>query len=271
MTEERLEHIPLEMIGPNRFQPRMNVEGSDIDSLAESISLAGGVIQPIVVRPRGARYEIVVGERRYLACKKLHYTAIPCVVRTDISDMQSATMALEENLAREDLSSIEEARHYKHIGEHFKLTHEQIGDTFKRSRSYITNLIRLLELDPAVQDLVHAGLFSVAHARALLALPKAMQFPTAKMAMHRAWNSKKLEKQVKDIVANLKGEGQKQEEKACPDLSFLERTLSAKTCSPVEITFNERNRSGKLTFNFTNLDEVQGLIERFLGSDWEDA
>jgi ParB family chromosome partitioning protein len=167
--------LPVSLMRPGAFQPRRDILKEPLEELAASIK-ANGVLQPIVIRPLppaelrdGVRYEIVAGERRWQAAKLAGLKDIPAIVR-DLSDREAALAALIENIQREELTSTEEARAFKRLVEEFSLTHQQIAELVGRSRTAVTNLMRLLELPPEVVDLVDERALAMGHARALLGL-----------------------------------------------------------------------------------------------------
>ena len=167
--------LPVSLMRPGAFQPRRDILKEPLEELAASIK-ANGVLQPIVIRPLppaelrdGVRYEIVAGERRWQAAKLAGLKDIPAIVR-DLSDREAALAALIENIQREELTSTEEARAFKRLVEEFSLTHLQIAELVGRSRTAVTNIMRLLELPPEVVDLVDERALAMGHARALLGL-----------------------------------------------------------------------------------------------------
>lgn len=161
--------LPISKIKPNKNQPRKNFDPQALDELADSIK-QNGVLQPILVRPKGSLYEIVAGERRYQASKKAGLKEMPVIIR-DVSDAEVFQLALIENLQRSDLNPIEEAQGYKQLIEKNGFTQEQLGKVLSKSRSAVTNTLRLLDLPKPVQDLMAEGKLTAGHARAILAVP----------------------------------------------------------------------------------------------------
>jgi ParB family chromosome partitioning protein len=200
--------LPVTLMQPGPFQPRREIHQQPLEELAASIK-ANGVIEPIIVRavPAGtdttARYEIVAGERRWLAAKLAGLTDIPTIVR-DISDQQAVAIALIENIQREELTAAEEARALKRLIEEFVLTHQEVADAVGRSRATVSNLIRLLELPDSVIALIDAKALSMGHARALLGLEDdAERERLAQLIVQRALSVRATEK----LVGNtLKGQ-----------------------------------------------------------------
>ena len=169
----RIQSVPIGMIEPSRYQPRIRFDEETIDELAESIR-ENGLIQPVTVRKIGDHYELIAGERRYRACIKAGFTEIPCFVMTPTED-QAAQMALVENVQRENLSAIEEAKSYMQIMRQANLTQEQVAKKIGKSQSAVANKIRLLNLPDEIQNGVVDGKITERHARALLAVPEEKQ------------------------------------------------------------------------------------------------
>jgi ParB family transcriptional regulator, chromosome partitioning protein len=166
---ERSLEVDIDLLQPNKFQPRTHMDDSRIEDLSRSIR-SNGVIQPIVVRKAGNGYEIVAGERRWRASQRAGLLKVPVVVR-DIPDDKLLAAALIENIQREDLNPIEEAHAYRRLGDEFGLTQEQIAESVGKDRSSVANYVRLLRLPGEIRDHVGAGTLSMGHARALLGLP----------------------------------------------------------------------------------------------------
>ncbi len=167
---EEVTELAIDLISPNPEQPRTDIDEEGIAELADSIRKVG-LIQPIVVRPLGEGYQIIAGERRWRACREAGLERVPVRVRTT-SESESLEMALIENLQREDLNPIEEARGYRKLLSTYQMTQAELADKVSKSRSTITNALRLLDLPEEVQDLVYGGRLSAGHARAILAVPE---------------------------------------------------------------------------------------------------
>ncbi len=183
--------IPVQQIQSNRYQPRITFDDVALKELADSIK-ENGLIQPISVRPNGKAYEIIAGERRFRAMQLLGYRHIPCIV-SHVDDAQLAEMALVENIQREDLSAIEEAKAYLVMIESQALTQEKIAQKMGKSQSAIANKIRLLQLPQAIQDAVSARQVTERHARALLALDADQQLPVFKKVIEQNLNVRQTE------------------------------------------------------------------------------
>src|SRR5215467_6265823 len=173
-ASDALRSLALDKIRSGRYQPRTRMDEASLDELAASIK-SQGVMQPILVRPiDGGRFEIIAGERRWLAARRAGLDEIPALVR-DVPDQATLALSLIENIQREDLNPLEEAHGIKRLIDEFGLTHEAAAQAIGRSRSAVTNLLRLTQLAPPVQSLLLAGKLDMGHARALLALPIAEQ------------------------------------------------------------------------------------------------
>jgi ParB family chromosome partitioning protein len=195
-SEAVLRDIPVADISPNPHQPRVHFDEESLSELTASIQQIG-VLQPILVRQVDTGFELVAGERRWRAATRAGLATIPAVVRT-ADDQASVEQALVENLHRQDLTALEEAAAYQQLTEDFGLTHEDIADRVGKSRSAITNTLRLLQLPPTIQHLLADGRLSAGHARALLATPdRALQEELARLAVEEGWTVRTVELAVK--------------------------------------------------------------------------
>ena len=190
----RIEMIPVEKIEPSRYQPRMRFDEETIDELAESIK-ENGLIQPVTVRKMDDHYELIAGERRYRACIKAGYQEIPSYIMTPTED-QAAQMALVENIQRENLSAIEEAKSYLQIMRQASLTQEQVARKIGKSQSAVANKIRLLNLPDEIQEGVVDGLITERHARAILSVPEDKQKEVYHYILEKDLNVRETEKYI---------------------------------------------------------------------------
>ncbi|MBP7901138.1 MAG: ParB/RepB/Spo0J family partition protein, partial [Gammaproteobacteria bacterium] len=201
-AEDELTQLPVSALTAGRFQPRTQWDEAGLAELADSIR-SQGLIQPIVVRPVGVgQYEIIAGERRWRAAKLASLTHVPTLVR-QLDDQSALAIALIENIQRENLSAIEEARAIRQLADSFSLTHEQLAKTLGRSREAVSNLLRLLKLELSVQESVLDGQLSAGHARCLVALPEAEQQRLAQQAMSLQWSVRELEQVVRQLTQPL--------------------------------------------------------------------
>lgn len=253
---DSLRNLALDEIEPGKYQPRTHVDQEALSELAESIKTQG-VMQPILVRPLGAgRYEIIAGERRWRAARLAGLATVPALVK-DISDTQALAAALIENMQREDLTPLEEAAGIQRLTREFGLTHQVIGETLGRSRTAITNLLRLLELAPPVQELLAAGRLDMGHARALLALPLTRQVELAREAAQKGWTVREVEQRVADALKSA----QPRRPRADRDVARLEEEWSDRLGTRVQIKARGK-RGGKLVIAYRTLEELDDFLAR---------
>lgn len=246
---------PLDAIEPNPYQPRGTFDDSGIDELAASIR-EKGVLQPLLVRRVGAGYQLIAGERRFRAAQRAGLTQVPVTLR-EADERESLELALIENLQRENLNPIEEARAFKRLGEEFQLAQEAIAIRVGKSRSAIANSLRLLQLPRDVQALLEAGELTAGHARSLLALQEAAaQSDAAREIARRRLSVRDAEKLVRD----------RSEQSA---LDIEQQALEAQLTKALATRVTLRHRkdgSGRIVIEYYSLDELGGLLER-LGGD----
>jgi ParB family chromosome partitioning protein len=263
--------IAIDRLETGRYQPRTRMDEGALYELAESIK-AQGVMQPVLVRPlsddggvAGRRYEIIAGERRVRAARLAGLDEVPVLVR-DVSDQAAAAMALIENIQREDLNPLEEARGLKRLTEEFGMTHESAARAVGRSRSATTNLLRLLNLSEPVQQMLLTGDLEMGHARALLALDGARQILEANEIVARKLSVREAERRVgraapgAERAPRERTNGQKER-----DLERIEQQLSDALSAAVEIRVKKRTRQGEvgeIAIAFASLDELNGLLSR---------
>ena len=257
--DEALAQIPVGALRPGKYQPRTRMDEASLAELADSIR-SRGVIQPIVVRPvSDTQYEILAGERRWRAAMLAQLERIPAVVR-EVPDEAALGIALIENIQREDLNAIEEAGGLKRLIEEFKLTHEEVARAIGRSRAGVTNLLRLLELAPAVQELLQDGKIDMGHARALLALSKARQVEVAHQIAAKGLSVRETERLVQHAAAAAKPSG-RHAAKLDADSRRLQEELSESLGATVRLK-PRRGGKGSLVIDYASLDELQGLLKK---------
>ncbi|MEW8492467.1 MAG: ParB/RepB/Spo0J family partition protein [Candidatus Thiodiazotropha taylori] len=264
-TTGQLRNVPVDKIKRGRWQPRRHFEATALSELAESIEQQG-VIQPVVLRfdKTDGQYELIAGERRWRASMQACLHEIPAVVRNDLTLEQAAAMSLIENVQREDLSPIEEALGLMRLIETFKLTHQSVAETVGKSRSHVTNLLRLLELSEPVQALIDRKQLDLGHAKTLLPLPNRYQLELASMAIQREWSVRILTERVNDIKAILSGQASRgAQPDRDPNIDRLERLISEKYCLPCQVTFSDTQAKGRVTLTYHSLEELQGLLENW--------
>jgi len=242
----QLQEIPVDLIQRGRYQPRRHIDEAGIGELAASIK-AQGLMQPIVLRPVSSdRYEIIAGERRWRAVQKAGLDQIAAIVR-DIPDEAAIAMSLIENMQREDLNAMEEAIALQRIKDEFELTHEEIAQAVGKSRSAVTNLMRLTNLPEQVRILVERGDLEMGHARALLPLETEQQLPAARDIIDRDMSVRQAETHVRSLQEKPASKKASQVSKSA-DVKSLEKDLSEKLGAPVSIN-QARGGKGKLVIN----------------------
>tara|TARA_B110000285_G_scaffold172630_1_gene193369 strand:+ start:20777 stop:21640 length:864 start_codon:yes stop_codon:yes gene_type:complete len=253
-----LEEIPIEFIQPGKYQPRTYFAEDSIAELSDSIK-AQGVIQPIVLRPiADDRYEIIAGERRWRAAQLAGIDKIPAVIRT-VDDESALAMSLIENIQREDLNPLEEATALKRLIDDFQFTHQEVADAVGKSRSAVTNTLRLTQLALPVAEMLVAGDLEMGHARALLTLESNEQVKVAKQVIARGLNVRQTEELVRIAGKIAEGAGEKPGPDA--DTRRLEQNLGQTLGQPVQIKHTKRG-AGRLVISYNSLDELDGILSK---------
>ncbi len=251
--------LPIEFLQRGQFQPRKDMDPEKLKELADSIS-AQGIIQPIIVRQLAEeQYEIIAGERRWRAAQLASLQEVPVIVR-QLEDQAVMAIALIENIQREDLNPLEESEALKRLLDEFGLTHQQIAQAVGKSRTAVSNLLRLLDLSPGVKDLLAKGLLEMGHARALLSLDEEKQEIVANKAVKQGLTVRAVEKLVKQLLEPVQ-QKLMTDEKKDPDTVRLERDLSEAIGAKVEINHSPSGR-GKLTLTYACLEELDGIVAR---------
>jgi len=262
---EELAKLPLDLLQRGRYQPRVDMRLETLQELADSIK-AQGVVQPIVVRPVDApaigqpqRYEIIAGERRWRAAGMAGLTEIPAVIR-HIPDEAAIAVSLIENIQRENLNSLEEARALDRLIKEFGLTHQDAAEAVGRSRAGVSNLLRLLELAPEVCELVEKRGIEMGHARALLALSNPrQQVEVAMLVPRKGLSVRDTEALVRRMLQPAGARGAGEPESRDPNVHRLEQELAEKLGARVAIQHTVRGR-GKLVVSYNSLDELDGIL-----------
>lgn len=254
-------NLPVERLRPGKYQPRTHMDQGSLAELAASIK-AQGVMQPILVRavdstPGSERYEIVAGERRWRAAQLAGLTEVPVLVRS-IPDEQALAMALIENIQRENLNPLEEAQGLQRLIDEFGLTHQQAADAVGRSRPAASNLLRLLQLTAPVQELLMTGRIDMGHARALLPISSGQQVGVAQRIVQKGLSVRETERLVQQLLNPPKHAPEKTIDR---DLLNLQERLSDGLGTNVAIRSNKKG-AGKVTIEFSSLDQLDGLISR---------
>jgi ParB family chromosome partitioning protein len=260
---DALRTLPVDALAPGKYQPRRQMDPGKLTELAESIRVQG-VIQPIVVRQLPDRtFEIIAGERRWRASREAGLTEIPVVVR-EVDDRTVVAMALIENIQREDLNPLEEAQALERLIDEFDLTHAQAAEAVGRSRAAVSNLLRLLELPPAIRALLEARRLEMGHARALLTLSPELASKLASDAAEHGWSVREVEHRAQQFAAGrLPTTAKKKNGSGKPqaDIVALENELSEVLATKVSIAHGRGNR-GKLVIHYSDLDSLDGVLER---------
>ena len=258
-NEERergvVKEIQLNEITPSQYQPRKKMHKETLEELAQSIKQQG-VLQPVLVRRQASgSYELVVGERRWRASQVAGLKTIPAIIK-NLNNDESAKIALIENLQREDLNYMDQARGLHRLKTEFNLSQEELGASVGKSRPATTNLLRLMKLNPEVQAMLEEGKLDMGHARALLSLDESEQIETAKKVFEEKLSVRQTEK-----LSTGPTKKRKKLQIKDPNTLRLEREVSDALGAQAQILQN-RKRGGKLTINFANLEDLQRILER---------
>ena len=261
--------LPVVQLQPGKYQPRRDMDPGKLEELSASIR-AQGVIQPIVVRELApGRYEIVAGERRWRASQLAGLELVPVVVR-ELDDRTVIAMALIENIQREDLNPLEEAQALQRLIDEFALTHAEAAAAVGRSRAAVSNLLRLLDLPPAIRALLEARRLEMGHARALLTLSPELASKLAHEAAEHGWSVREVEHRAQQFAAGkvpVSGAAGRKAGTARaqqPDITSLENELSETLGTKVAIAHG-RGGKGRLVIHYTDLDSLDGVLERLRG------
>tara|TARA_R110000744_G_scaffold53521_2_gene114223 strand:+ start:3380 stop:4267 length:888 start_codon:yes stop_codon:yes gene_type:complete len=253
-----LQNLPIEQLHPGKYQPRKDMSAEALDDLANSIK-SQGIIQPIIVRPVSEHsYEIIAGERRWRAAQIAELDTVPCIIK-HVPDEAAVAIALIENIQREDLNAMEEAIALERLLIEFELTHQEVADAVGKSRTTVTNLLRLNNLNSEVKTLLEHGDIEMGHARALLALDNDIQTNTARIVVAKELNVRETEALIKKVQQPAK---EVEEKPVDPNTKALEQSLSEKLGSHVAINHNKKGK-GKLVISYSDLSELDGIVSRF--------
>ena len=251
--------LPVSCLQAGKYQPRTQMDKGSLEELAASIR-ARGLMQPILVRPLNGgeeRYEIIAGERRWRAAQMAGLDEVPALIR-EIPDEAALAMALIENIQRENLNPLEEAQGLQRLVDEFSMTHQEAADAVGRSRPAASNLLRLLQLVPPVQELLMQGSIDMGHARALLPLSGALQIRLAQRIAQQGLSVRDAERLAKQA---LKPPKKPEEHKPDRDLLRLQEELSDNLGAQVAIRTNKRG-AGKIQIEFGSLDQLEGILQR---------
>jgi len=264
--DEELARIPVDLLQRGRYQPRLDMRPESLQELADSIR-AQGVVQPIVVRPVAAqrtgeplRYEIIAGERRWRAAQMAGLHDLPAVIR-HVPDDAAMAMSLIENIQRENLNPLEEARALDRLIREFEMTHQSAADAVGRSRAAVSNLLRLLELAEEVKSLVEQRQLEMGHARALLGftVPR-QQVEVATLVARKGLSVRETEALVRRMLTRKDDGEDREPPRKDPNIGRLEQELAGKLGAKVQLQHSAKGR-GKLVINYNSLDELDGILE----------
>ena len=258
---EAIRQIPLELIDRNPYQTRSHLDEGSLEELAASIS-ASGVVQPITLRPEAnGRFQLIAGERRWLASQRAGKPTVPAIVR-QVSNEQAMEMTIIENLQREDLNPLEQARAFERLGREFGLTQEQIAQRTGKDRSSISNFLRLLKLPNDVQGMVEQGQLSFGHAKALMSLdsPGMIQL----LALRAAQESLSV-RQTEKLVTNWMHPPEKVEKKREIDPNVAETERAMRAALGLGVTIHDKDGKGKVVIEYANLEDFDRLMDILLG------
>lgn len=254
--EGELRQLPVEFLQRGEYQPRKDMSEDALDDLASSIKTQG-IIQPIIVRQLddSDKYEIIAGERRWRAAQLAQLSEVPCLVK-EVDDQSTMAMALIENIQREDLNAMEEAVALDRLINEFELTHQQVADEVGKSRTTVSNLLRLNTLNDDVKLLLERGDIDMGHARALLGLSGELQSENARVVADKSLTVRETERLVQKA---LKGEPEKKEKAVDPNIASLQQRLTDHLGAKVAINDNGKGK-GKLVISYTSNDELEGVL-----------
>ncbi|MFP3939683.1 MAG: ParB/RepB/Spo0J family partition protein [Thermoanaerobaculia bacterium] len=265
---ERIQSLPVQRLRPNRFQPRTEFDDDSLDELAESIR-SQGVVQPLVVTPlSGGEYTIIAGERRWRAAQKADLAEVPVVVREVAGDRELLELALVENLQRADLNPVEEAEAFRTLATSFDLSQEEIAARVGKSRSAVTNALRLLNLPPEIQDHLRSGRLTAGQARPLLAIQdRARQRALAQDAMERGLTARELEDRARSAKGSPPARARRTNERSKPEepevfAAAAEEKLTQRYQTKVEI--RRRGRGGTVRMHFHSEEELIRLYDQLM-------
>lgn len=263
-TPSRATEVPTSALEPNPFQPRTAMDKGRLAELTASI-LESGIVQPILVRRRGERYQIIAGERRYRAAQAAGLATVPVTVR-EVADEHLLELALVENIQREELNALEEAQGFKRLIDEFGLTHDAVAKAVGRSRSAVSNLLRLTHLPKPVQDYLMDGALDMGHARALLALPAAQQTATAVRVVNGKLSVRETERLVHALANPPARAPRKSAAARDADTVRLETELAETLGAKVAIEPRGGGR-GRIVIGYSSLDELDGILAKLRPRD----
>jgi ParB family chromosome partitioning protein len=268
-TNESLQSLAIDRLQPGKYQPRTKMDEGSLDELAASIR-EHGVMQPVLVRPvEGGRFEIVAGERRWRAAQRAGLNEVPALVKS-VPDQAALALSLIENIQREDLNPLEQANGLARLIEEFGLTHDAVAKAIGRSRSAVTNLLRLRELAKPVQEYLLGGAIDMGHARALLALSSGAQIAAAARVVAQGLSVRETERLVQRLGQPGRAHARRGARSVDPDLARLVEELAETLGAKVAIE-TRKDGAGRLVIGYSSLDQLDGILERLRAAPREIA
>lgn len=265
--EGSLRELPTAAIHRNPYQPRREIDDAALQELTDSIQVSG-LLQPVVVRPAGDGYQLIAGERRWLATQRLGWKTLPAVVRS-VDDRTLLTLALIENLQRDDLSPIDEARGYQRLADEFDLAMAEVARLTGRDRSTVANAVRLLKLPEEIQEMVGHGTLSAGHGRALLALAhSSAMVRLAREAVTHGWSVRDMEARVRTGIRTRRKAKPVKPQAATAEARRIEDALRKRLGTDVRLTARRRGR-GFLTISYYSNDDLARILEVVLGEPFD--
>jgi len=256
---DQLRELPVDLIQRGKYQPRTHMDEAALQELADSIKTQG-IIQPVVVRKiESGNYEIIAGERRWRAAQMAGLHRVPVIIR-DIPDEAAVVVALIENIQRENLNPVEEASGLQRLIDEFGLTHQQVAETIGRSRTAVTNLLRLLALRPQHRELLEQGLIDMGHARAMLTLSESQQDKLAGAVVAKGLSVRQAESMAKKLQSGDSGKNKSKPAKPA-DIVNLENDISERLGATVHIDHKPGGK-GRLVIEYHSSDELEGILEK---------
>jgi len=259
LTGEIIENVSVNQLRPGQYQPRKRFDEESLQELADSI-IEQGLMQPVIVRKSDNNFEIIAGERRWRAAKLAKLDTIPVIVR-DINDRTASIIALIENMQRVDLSSIEEAAGIKKMIDEFGMTHEEASDAVGKSRSAVSNLLRLLQLTDFVKDKLNLGHIDMGHARALISLSADQQNMVCQKIINEKLSVRKVEELIQSGITKVSNKKISKVNIKNNDIEILQKEISENLGFSVEVD-NKINNSGIIKIKYRNLDELDILVKK---------
>jgi len=256
---EMIENVSVDQLSPGQYQPRKRFDEESLQELADSI-IEQGLMQPIIVRKSDNNFEIIAGERRWRAAKLAKLNTIPVIIR-DINDRTASIIALIENMQRVDLSSIEEAEGIKKMIDEFGMTHEEASDAVGKSRSAVSNLLRLLQLTDFVKDKLNLGHIDMGHARALISLSADKQNMVCQKIINEKLSVRKVEEFIQSGITKVSNKKISKVNIKNNDIEILQKEISENLGFSVEVV-NKINNSGIIKIKYRNLDELDILVKK---------